>query len=293
MRENCRERRVQPITAAVALLLWTIPAVQSFDLAPTRRSRPLFRSAPTTTTTTSAVFASSKGTQQKKSSKQKSASTASSLLTWSRDSAGIETTTQIDLRATKEAGWGWWWKNGKNSAPTQPGSLLLTVPAAAVIAVDSKGEDAVPWYVDMSLALHQQPPSPWRDALPSQLDTPLHWSSSNRKELQYDHLQSAVAKQDERWRGYYDQYAKNIDYTSFVWGCDMARSRAFAGSYGNGFSTNLYAFTLLLVTVYVGLNLGTLEQAANGAGVVFAAAVWKGLYRWCGHLRTRRNIPVD
>jgi hypothetical protein len=35
----------------------------------------------------------------------------------------------------------------------------------------------------------------------------------------------------------------------------------------------VYAFTLLLVTGYVGLNLGTLEQAANGAALVFCASV--------------------
>jgi histone-lysine N-methyltransferase SETD3 len=36
-----------------------------------------------------------------------------------------------------------------------------------------------------------------------------------------------------------------------------------------------YAFTLLLVTIYVGLNLGTLEQAANGAALVLCAQVLK------------------
>jgi hypothetical protein len=38
----------------------------------------------------------------------------------------------------------------------------------------------------------------------------------------------------------------------------------------------IYAFTLLLVTAYVGLGLGTLEQAANGAGLVLAASILKG-----------------
>jgi hypothetical protein len=36
-----------------------------------------------------------------------------------------------------------------------------------------------------------------------------------------------------------------------------------------------YVFTLLLVTAYVGLNLGTLEQAANGAALVVCASILK------------------
>lgn len=65
-----------------------------------------------------------------------------------------------------------------------------------------------------------------------------------------------------------------MTWEDFVWGCECARSRAFSGGYtGAPFNPLIYAFTLLLVTGYVGLNLGTLEQAANGAALVFCASV--------------------
>lgn len=65
-------------------------------------------------------------------------------------------------------------------------------------------------------------------------------------------------------------------WDEFVWGCECARSRAFSGTYtGDAFNPKIYLFTLLLVTVYVGLNLGTLEQAANGAGVVISVSILK------------------
>jgi hypothetical protein len=60
----------------------------------------------------------------------------------------------------------------------------------------------------------------------------------------------------------------------------MARSRAFSGTssaFGvkSKFDPKLYVFTLLLVAAYVGLGLGTVEQAANGAAVVLCAAILK------------------
>jgi hypothetical protein len=54
----------------------------------------------------------------------------------------------------------------------------------------------------------------------------------------------------------------------------MARLRAFSGGYtGAPFNPFIYAFTLVLVTVYIDLNLGTLEQAANGVALVFCASI--------------------
>ena len=57
-------------------------------------------------------------------------------------------------------------------------------------------------------------------------------------------------------------------------GCEIARSRAFSGGYtGAPFNPLIYVFTLVLVSVYAGLGLGSLEQAANGAALVFCASV--------------------
>ena len=65
-----------------------------------------------------------------------------------------------------------------------------------------------------------------------------------------------------------------ISWDDFLLGCEIARSRAFSGGYtGTPFNPLVYAFTLLLVTVYAGLGLGSLEQAANGAALVFCASV--------------------
>ena len=56
----------------------------------------------------------------------------------------------------------------------------------------------------------------------------------------------------------------------------MTPARAFSGTYaGAAFNPASYAFTLLLITLYVGAGLGTIEQASNGAGVVLCANVLK------------------
>ncbi|KAL3913987.1 MAG: hypothetical protein SGARI_000366 [Bacillariaceae sp.] len=60
-----------------------------------------------------------------------------------------------------------------------------------------------------------------------------------------------------------------MTFDDFIWGCEVARSR-YTGAPFNPF---IYAFTLVLVTAYIGLNLGTLEQAANGAALVFCASI--------------------
>jgi hypothetical protein len=119
---------------------------------------------------------------------------------------------------------------------------------------------------------------PWLEALPSSFDTPIHWSTL--EELQYPPMARLVAQQRSKWTQYYTKVRElypQLTYDDFVYWCEMSRSRGFSGSYsGNAFSPNIYAFTLLLVTAYVGLDLGTLEQAVNGAGVVLAVSILKG-----------------
>ena len=63
-------------------------------------------------------------------------------------------------------------------------------------------------------------------------------------------------------------------YEDFLWGCDVAKSRAFSGTYGgSAFNPFPYALTLVLIVLYVGLGFGTIEQASNGAGLVFSASI--------------------
>ena len=162
--------------------------------------------------------------------------------------------------------------------------------------------DDMPWYVQMSFYLYkldqidatkqQVNLRPWLDTLPRQFDTPIHWSRENMEQLQYPFLQSAVQRQESSWKSYHQALVKicsrdsskstvaptvaALSWNDFVWGCECARSRAFSGAYtGGAFNPLIYAFTLLLVTIYVGLDLGTLEQAANGAVVVLCASILK------------------
>lgn len=123
---------------------------------------------------------------------------------------------------------------------------------------------------------------PWLNSLPREFGTPIHWTSQEREEwLQYPHMVESVERQENSWNIVYktllssgSSVMKDMTWKDFLWGCECARSRAFSGGYtGSPFNAFVYVFTLVLVTAYIGLNLGTLEQAANGAGLVFCASV--------------------
>jgi hypothetical protein len=190
------------------------------------------------------------------------------------------------------------------------GSVVVAVPSSVALSVESPGggpdDDGVmdlctdkravrelPWFVQFALYLYKLDKissttqgkgstnlQPWLDSLPRQFDTPIHWNNKDRDEwLQYEHMSESVDRQKEAWTDLYNQLQSSTTVSSmtwedFLWGCECARSRAFSGGYtGSPFNPLVYAFTLFLVTVYVGLNLGTLEQAANGAALVFCASV--------------------
>ncbi len=128
---------------------------------------------------------------------------------------------------------------------------------------------------------------PWLDSLPRKFDTPIHWSKVQRDQLQYAPLQSMIIAQEKSYKKLYDNLqrdivpnskldASNWSYEDFLWGCDVAKSRAFSGTYGGrAFDPKPYATTLFLVVVYVGLGLGSIEQASNGAALVFCGSVLK------------------
>jgi Rubisco LSMT substrate-binding len=212
----------------------------------------------------------------------------------------------------ESSGYGWYIQNNKGNNDAE---ILLSVPSSVALVVEasitsSSTTEVLPWYVNMALKLCQLDQMtngriaattdsgsndyhPWLQSLPRQFDTPWHWQENTLQNLlQYPYLQNSVTRQRQEWQSYYNTYVQQhpsvqttttttttkplISFEHFIWGCECARSRAFAGSYsGSAYNPNLYIFTLLLITIYVGGNFGTLEQAANGAGVVFAATILK------------------
>lgn len=126
---------------------------------------------------------------------------------------------------------------------------------------------------------------PWLDSLPRSFDTPIRWSQEQREALQYPPMISMIAAQEKKTRDTFHTLTdglgpssplSKLTYDDFLWGCDCARSRAFSGAYsGSAFDPKPYALTLLLVVLYLGLGLGTVEQASNGAALVFCGTVLK------------------
>jgi Rubisco LSMT substrate-binding len=191
-------------------------------------------------------------------------------------------------------------------------SVVMAVPSSVALSIESPGEGpddrsvldkipvdrkdlaSLPWFAQFAVYLYKLDKvdprknnmanldmKPWLDSLPRTFDTPIHWTLEQRAQLQYDFLQGSIPRQEQQWKQYYDNkltaaLKQQMSWQDFVWGCEVARSRAFSGTYtGSAFNPLNYAFTLLLVLVYVGLDFGTLEQAANGAGLVFCAQVLK------------------
>lgn len=199
--------------------------------------------------------------------------------------------------------------SGLGLATTQQvssGSVVVTVPSTVAISVECPGSgpddrgvldlvtdrrafQELPWFVQFSLYIYKLDKisstksgtnmRPWLDSLPRTFDTPIHWPKKDRDEwLQYQHLSASVDRQEKAWRGLFVQLqactSTSMTWEEFVLGCEITRSRAFSGGYtGAPFNPLIYAFTLFLVTAYVGLNLGTLEQAANGAALVVCASI--------------------
>ena len=189
-------------------------------------------------------------------------------------------------------------------------SLVLTVPSDVALSIESPGDgpddrsvlsivnrrdlEQLPWFAQFAVYLFKldrvnskknndkMEMKPWLDSLPRKFDTPIHWLASEQKELQYDFLIDNTMRQKQQWEEWYQQIKNGnpglveMSWEDFLWGCECARSRAFSGAYtGSAFNPFSYAFTLLLVLIYVGGGFGTLEQAANGAGLVFCAQVLK------------------
>lgn len=233
-----------------------------------------------------------------------------SLIDWAKNEASIQICNDgFELELTEKAGLGF-----MATQDIASGQVLLQVPVDVALTVEMPGDGPndkgrlnrrcrdsnslvlkdLPWFVQFSLYLDmlgttteamdtkfELDRSPWLSSLPSSFETPIHWNKNLRQEwLQYDSMIQAIQRQEITWKSYYDRIVKSgvfpsLSWEKFVWGCEIARTRAFSGSTAGRFNPGIYAFTLLLVAVYLGLGMGTLEQAANGAGVVFSAAILK------------------
>jgi len=194
-----------------------------------------------------------------------------------------------------------------------PQSIVIQVPTKLTLSVESpsdynkvmeqglfasnpKAYRNAPWWAALSIQLNYFDKvnsineraggvsmKPWMESLPRVYDTPFHWSDSALAELQYRPMVEAVTLQKRLWKIQYDSLASSgsvfgslITYEDFVWGCETARSRAFSGAYsGSAFNPIPYATVAALVAVYLGLGLGTVEQAANGAALVVCGSILK------------------
>jgi len=171
-----------------------------------------------------------------------------------------------------------------------------TVMEKNLFSSDPKAYRNSPWWTALSIQLNYYDKvdsvnqlagavnmKPWIDSLPRAYDTPFHWSESSLDELQYRPMIEAVTLQKRVLRKQYDdlvaaskEFSSRISYDDFVWGCESARSRAFSGAYsGSAFNPIPYATVTALVAVYIGLGIGTVEQAANGAALVVCGSILK------------------
>ena len=70
------------------------------------------------------------------------------------------------------------------------------------------------------------------------IETPLVWSQSEVKALQYPWLEEQIKKQTSHWTALYETFQKearcNVDIgkDEFFWALQAVRSRAFSGPYG-------------------------------------------------------------
>jgi len=228
----------------------------------------------------------------------------SNLLRWAKES-GIGISPQIELRSDAQSGLGWFAKHQLKSNDlvlSVPSSIPLVVESGSgpddagvverlLTSDDAKAArktftDDLPWYAQMALYLFKLKYvdstkrdgkvdyEPWLDALPGTLDTPIHWSDDELEQLQYGYLAKSVARQERNWRGHFETVQKlvsngssspSLTWEEFLWGCEMARSRAFSGSATPAFDPKFAIFTLFLIAVYLALGLGTLEQAGKCA----------------------------
>jgi len=172
--------------------------------------------------------------------------------------------------------------------------IVLSIPAELTISVYSnlKPNQNLTWSSLLSLELHKLKKqlstgvnddtgkfhNLWLNSLPpAPLKTPFHFPENLLKKLHYPHMEKRVQKQRLQWTKEYESIEPKLGltYDEFVWGCEIARSRAFSSNFIPPFDFKPYAFTCVLVAFTVFGGYGSLEQAANGAAVVVCANLLK------------------
>jgi len=217
--------------------------------------------------------------------------TLDSLIEWA-GGVDIKLTSGLSVASTPSSG------NALVSSRDLPsGSVVLTCPRPLVVSALSSGDSdyvaaslsnvisreswrKLPWYARLSLLLHfgdGDGPNRrrWREALPSsaEVNAPLSWSDATLASAQYPPLERATAAQREEWNALRTALSPSaaISSADFELGMQLARSRAFSSPDVRALDVRPYALTALLVVAYVGLHLGPVENAANGAAVVVCA----------------------
>ena len=132
----------------------------------------------------------------------------------------------------------------------------------------------------MAVLLHLLPSSsdPWKSTLPPSLPTPIHWNAGQLRSLNYPALSTSVLDQVRSWSSLHallSPHLPSLSSASFTHNSELARSRAFSSPSRSGFNPVPFATSLALSALYLLLDLGTPEQAANGAAVVLCGVVLK------------------
>jgi hypothetical protein len=126
----------------------------------------------------------------------------------------------------------------------------------------------------------------WVSALPTQFDTPFHWTDEQLALLQSPALVTKVQQQRQDWRRFYNRWqystssnvstgstavsASQVSFEQFVWAMEACNSRAFSGPYEGTTAAerlSLLAFTAVLTVLWPALHLTTLEQSSSLACV--------------------------
>jgi len=175
--------------------------------------------------------------------------------------------------------------------PTKKEEVLISIPSPQTLSfvddgntAERKGKPTMLWFSQLSIDLHnlKQDPSPffktWLDSLPKTFSTPIHFDDKILETCTYRPIAEAVSNQKSEYRLQFNaidhsKLKSPLSYDDFVWGVEIARSRAFSSKFVAPFDLKPFVFVCVFVAVYVGFGLGTIEQAANGCAFVLCGNI--------------------
>jgi len=147
----------------------------------------------------------------------------------------------------------------------------------------------LPWFARLAMLIvhaKQQPDSPlnpWTNRLPTEFQTPFHWSEKELSELQSPRMTMAVHNERKLYRKLFDDVNGNAEngialtYAEFVWAVQCVRSRAFSGPLEVApFKERLQLFLFILANT-LGLPLLHVlpwENALNGVLASLGSVMW-------------------